>query len=102
MPVDSPISVSRTERNGGTHPCPACDATVAVATAHDDGACPACGTDRSVIYALADGTVDRAECEPAYEGSDALVIPEAIRRERADALRERHDPADDEREGVYA
>jgi hypothetical protein len=89
--------------SGGTHPCPACDSTVAVATVLDDAACPECGTARRVVYALADGTVDRAECEPAYEGTDELVIPDAIRRERADALRDRHDPADeDEREGVYA
>lgn len=88
---------------GGTHPCPACDATVSVASVLDDGACPACSTARTVIYALADGIVSLEDCEPAYEGADRLVISDSATRDQRDRIRDLPDPADeDEREVVYA
>jgi hypothetical protein len=84
-----------------TAPCPACDEVVPVGQTLDAGACPRCRTSRHVLYALADGVVTVDECEPLNESTDALTIPERVWRERAAELRDRPDPADEEREVVY-
>ena len=85
-----------------TAPCPACDEVVPVGQTLDAGRCPRCRTPRHVLYVLADGVVTIDECEPLNQSTDALTIPKRVRRERAEALQDRPDPAEKEREVVYA
>lgn len=61
------------------HDCPVCDATIDYRAVFDDGACPKCNTERSVVLSVADGVVAVDDLEPAYDGASQRVIPAGVK-----------------------
>jgi len=86
--------------NSIDHPCPACDTTIDARAVLDGTAtdgpgrrCPACRTDIRVLFALADGLVDRGALDRRADGR--LELPAAVRTELAEReVADRADPAE--------